>query len=78
MITMAAFAIIGAALGLFVRPRWLGELLPIVLAVLVAARWVTIDRIESKRQDRKADRDGDADLAAYNAYLASLRGRGED
>ena len=35
MITMAAFAIIGAALGLFVRPRWLGVLLPIALAVLV-------------------------------------------
>ncbi len=35
MITMAAFAIIGAALGLFVRPRWLGVLLPILLAVLV-------------------------------------------
>ncbi len=35
MITMAAFAIIGAALGLFVRPRWLGVLLPMVLAVLV-------------------------------------------
>lgn len=35
MITMAAFAIIGAVLGLFVRPRWLGVLLPIVLAVLV-------------------------------------------
>ena len=37
MITMAAFAIIGAALGLFVRPRWLGVLLPIVLAVLCPA-----------------------------------------
>ena len=56
----------------------IGEVPTLVLAVLVAARWVTIDRIESKRQDRKADRDGDADLAAYNAYLASLRGRGED
>lgn len=35
MITMAAFAIIGAALGLFVRPRWLGALLPIALALIV-------------------------------------------
>jgi len=35
MITMAAFAIIGAALGLFVRPRWLGVILPIVLALIV-------------------------------------------
>lgn len=35
MITMAAFAIIGAALGLFVRPRWLGVLLPVALALIV-------------------------------------------
>jgi len=35
MITMAAFAIIGAALGAFVRPRLLGVALPILLAVLV-------------------------------------------
>ena len=35
MITMAAFAIIGAALGLFVRPRWLGVILPIALALIV-------------------------------------------
>jgi len=35
MITMAAFAIIGAALGLFVRPRLLGVALPILLALIV-------------------------------------------
>ncbi len=35
MITMAAFAILGAALGLFVRPRVLGVLLPILLAITV-------------------------------------------
>lgn len=35
MITMAAFAIVGAALGLFVRPRILGVALAIGLAVLV-------------------------------------------
>ena len=35
MITMAAFAIIGAALGAFVRPRWLGVLLPVLIAVTI-------------------------------------------
>jgi hypothetical protein len=35
MITMAAFAILGAALGLFVRPRLLGVALPVMLAVIV-------------------------------------------
>lgn len=41
MITMAVFAILGAALGLFFRPRWLGVTLPIALALLVegAAHW---------------------------------------
>ena len=35
MITMAAFAILGAALGLFVRPRVLGVVLPVLLAAIV-------------------------------------------
>lgn len=35
MITMAAFAILGAALGAFVRPRLLGVLLPVLIAVTI-------------------------------------------
>lgn len=35
MITMAVFAILGAALGLFVRPRWLGVLLAVLIAAAV-------------------------------------------
>jgi hypothetical protein len=41
MITMAAFAIIGAALGLLVRPRAMGVLWPVLLAIAVegAVQW---------------------------------------
>lgn len=35
MITLAAFAILGAALGLSVRPRLLGVALPVLLAAIV-------------------------------------------
>lgn len=35
MIIMAAFAILGAALGLLVRPRMLGVALPVMLAAIV-------------------------------------------
>ncbi|HYN30165.1 MAG TPA: cytochrome c oxidase assembly protein [Dermatophilaceae bacterium] len=50
-----------------------GEAPTLVLAVIVAVQWVRRDEHESRRLDRKADRDGDADLTAYNAYLAGLR-----
>ena len=44
----------------------------LVLALIVAMQWFRSDRAESVRADRKADRDGDAELAAYNARLAQL------
>lgn len=50
----------------------IGEVPTIALAILVALRWVTDDSREARRRDRKADRDGDADLAAYNEMLARL------
>jgi cytochrome c oxidase assembly factor CtaG/putative copper export protein len=48
-----------------------GEIPTVVLAVLVAILWNRSDTREAKRSDRAADRDGDAELAAYNAMLAS-------
>jgi cytochrome c oxidase assembly factor CtaG len=60
----------------------IGEVPTIVLAILVAVRWVTDDSREARRRDRKADRDGEADLAAHNEMFARLgrqdadRGRG--
>lgn len=47
-----------------------GEAPTLVLALMVTFAWVRADRAEAERTDRQADRDGDAELAAYNAYLA--------
>ncbi len=51
----------------------IGEVPTLVLAILVARNWVRSDEHESRRKDRQADRDGDAELAAYNDYLAQAR-----
>ena len=51
-----------------------GEIPTVILAVVVAIQWNRADTREAKRQDRAADRDGDAELAAYNAMLEE-RGR---
>lgn len=48
-----------------------GEIPTVVLAVLVAILWNRSDAREAKRSDRAADRDGDAELAAYNEMLAA-------
>jgi putative copper resistance protein D len=52
-----------------------GELPTLVLALLVTLAWLRADGAESKRVDRQADRDDDAELKAYNAHLASLAGQ---
>jgi len=45
---------------------------------MVTLDWLRSDDREAKRHDRKADRDGDADLTAYNEHLAQLARRGSD
>ncbi|WP_347350550.1 cytochrome c oxidase assembly protein [Intrasporangium sp.] len=50
----------------------IGELPSLLLALIVALQWARIDRAEMRRTDRQADRDNDAELAAYNARLAAL------
>lgn len=55
-----------------------GELPTLVLAVTVAWQWFKTDEKESTRRDRRVDRAGDAELAAYNAHLAGLARRDED
>jgi putative copper resistance protein D len=50
-----------------------GELPTVSLALIVAVLWYRSDRRESTRYDRKADRDGDAELKAYNEHLRRLR-----
>ncbi len=48
-------------------------LLAVVIALLV--QWSRHDDREGARYDRRADRDGDGELAAYNAMLADLARR---
>jgi len=51
----------------------IGEVPTLALAVLVARSWVRRDLKETKRIDRQMDRDGEAELSAYNDYLARAR-----
>lgn len=52
-----------------------GEIPNAIMAVTIAILWARSDARESKRYDRKADRDGDAELEEYNRMLASRSGR---
>jgi cytochrome c oxidase assembly factor CtaG/putative copper export protein len=55
---------------------WGASELPMVfVALLVVRNWVRSDSRDAKRLDRKADRDGDADLKAYNDRLAAMHDR---
>jgi len=54
-----------------------GEAPTLVLAVLVAVHWFRAETRRAVRSDRQADRDGDAELRAYNAHLARLRSEAE-
>jgi putative copper resistance protein D len=48
-----------------------GEIPTVVLAVLVGFLWSRSDARDAKRGDRKAARDGDAELTEYNEMLAA-------
>ena len=50
-----------------------GEIPTLILALMVARNWARQDKAETKRKDRQARRDGDAELAAYNEWLAERR-----
>ncbi|HWH26539.1 MAG TPA: cytochrome c oxidase assembly protein [Pseudolysinimonas sp.] len=51
-----------------------GEIPTVSLAIVVAMLWSRSDAREAKRSDRAADRDGDAELEAYNEMLAGRGG----
>jgi putative copper resistance protein D len=51
------------------------EVPTLLVLVALGIQWARSDQRLSRRQDRAADRDGDAELAAYNAYLASFQPR---
>ncbi|MFB8776670.1 cytochrome c oxidase assembly protein [Streptomyces broussonetiae] len=56
---------------------WAFSEIPSVLVLIALMfQWYASDQRQAKRQDRAADRDGDKELEAYNAYLASLNARG--
>jgi putative membrane protein len=52
------------------------EVPSVIVLVALLFQWYTSEQRQARRSDRAADRDGDAELVAYNAYLASLEARG--
>ncbi|MEU7645008.1 cytochrome c oxidase assembly protein [Streptomyces huasconensis] len=52
------------------------EIPSVVVLVALLFQWRRSEDREARRKDRAADRDGDQELEAYNAYLASLAARG--
>ncbi|MER6917010.1 cytochrome c oxidase assembly protein [Streptomyces sp. NPDC000594] len=55
---------------------WAFSEIPSVLVLLALVfQWYRSEERQARRMDRAADRDGDKELEAYNAYLASLHAR---
>jgi cytochrome c oxidase assembly factor CtaG/putative copper export protein len=52
-----------------------GEIPLLVVMIALLAQWARSDDRDARRSDRRADADGDADLAAYNAMLHKLAER---
>ncbi|WP_062216180.1 cytochrome c oxidase assembly protein [Streptomyces sp. NBRC 109706] len=52
------------------------EIPTVVVLLALVMQWYLAEQRTSRRLDRAADRDGDADLTAYNDYLARLGSRG--
>ncbi len=50
----------------------IGDLPTLAVALIIAIQWARSDDREARRGDRAADRDGDAELVAYNAMLGRL------
>lgn len=53
----------------------LGEIPMVLVVVLLLVQWWRSDQREARRRDRAADRDGEAELASYNAMLERARDR---
>ncbi|MFY1675934.1 MULTISPECIES: cytochrome c oxidase assembly protein [unclassified Streptomyces] len=55
---------------------WAFSEIPSVLVLIALLfQWYASDQRQARRTDRAADRDGERELEAYNAYLASLHAR---
>ena len=53
----------------------ISEIPTLIVLIVIAVQWSRSDDREAKRTDRQADRDGDAELRAYNDHLAALADR---
>lgn len=53
----------------------IAEIPTLLLVLAVSVQWARDDTREAKRRDRQVDRDGDAELAAYNENLRRLAER---
>lgn len=53
----------------------IGEIPTLALAVVVAVQWTRDDERTARRRDRRVERDGDAEMDAYNAMLTRLAER---
>ncbi|WP_431040668.1 cytochrome c oxidase assembly protein [Streptomyces sp. P1-3] len=51
------------------------EIPSVVVLLALVYQWYRSEQRQARRKDRVADRDGDRELEAYNAYLASLQAR---
>ncbi|WP_099907375.1 cytochrome c oxidase assembly protein [Streptomyces sp. TLI_171] len=49
-----------------------GEIPTAIVLIALTLQWAKSEERQARRRDRAADRDGDAELEAYNKYLASL------
>ncbi|NBM19030.1 cytochrome c oxidase assembly protein [Streptomyces sp. GC420] len=56
---------------------WAFSEIPSVLVLIALVyQWYRSEQRQARRKDRAEERNGDQELAAYNAYLASLQARG--
>jgi len=56
----------------------ISEIPMLFMILMVAWQWSRSDEREARRRDRQADRDGDAELTAYNAHLTALDERARE
>lgn len=54
----------------------ISEIPMLFMVIILVFQWARSDNREARRKDRQAERDGDAELMAYNAYLSRLGTRG--
>ena len=55
----------------------ISEIPALIVLIVIAVQWSRSDDREARRTDRQADRDGDAELRAYNARLTAMGERAD-